>query len=89
MILTKQTTVVWLSKDDMGGNNDLNQERSNQLSIMVKNNLTDGVVSKNDAANTVSIKFIDTTSAQTWINFVETLAKEYDKTIISATITSL
>ena len=84
--LTKQTTIVWASKDDMGGNSHFNQERSNQLSIMVSDNLTDGNIAKNELANTAYIKFVDEASAESWISFVGNLAKEYNKTIISTEI---
>ena len=89
MYLTVQTTITWASANDQQANSLFNSTRANQLSIMVANNETDGVVLKSNTANSGSIKFIDTTSAQTWINFVETLATEYGKTIISTAITPL
>lgn len=89
MELTTQTTITWNSLDDMQGNVEMNQTRANQLQLMVKNNQTDGVVVKSNTANSGTIKFVDVPSAQTWINFVQNLAAEYNKNIISTSVTTL
>ena len=88
LTLTKRTIIVWASEEDMNGNTFYIQARANQLSGMIANNLTDGVGTKTDPA-TGSIKFIDDSSANSWISFVSNLASEYNKTIISTEITSV
>ena len=87
--LTKKTTIIWATLDDRSGNNQFNKIRSDELSSMVSNNLTDGNVIKDDAQISASIHFIDEVSAQTWISFVTTLAQEYNKNIVSTDITSI
>jgi len=89
MQLTTQTTITWNSLDDMQGNVYMNQTRANQLQAMVANNQTDGVVVKSNTANSGTIKFVDVESAQTWITFVQSLATEHNKNIVSTSVTTL
>jgi hypothetical protein len=87
--LTKKTTIIWATLDDMNGNTQFNIIRSDELKSMVSNNLTDGNVIRDDTQISGTIHFIDEVSAQTWISFVTTLAQEYNKTIVSAEITPI
>jgi len=89
MNLTTQSTIVWLTYDDMMDNISFRLARSNQLNIMISMSQTDGKANISNTTNTGILKFVDVESAQTWITFVQSLATEHNKNIVSTSVTIL
>lgn len=87
--LAYKTTVVWASLQDMVGGAEFAKERQDMINALRTFNVTDGVVSRNDANFSASISFVDESSARDWLNFITNLAIKYSKNIVSKTIEAI
>lgn len=85
MNLTVKTIIKWKSMDDMG-NPAIVKPRADKLAEMISQQKTDGVIDRNDANLTGTIKFIDNAAGQEWIDFVTELTKNNNITLASAQI---
>jgi hypothetical protein len=85
MNLTVKTIVKWNSMADMGNPN-IAFTRQDKILELKDLGKTDGVVERNDTELTGTLKFIDNTSAEEWINYITSLTTEKGIQLVSTQI---
>jgi hypothetical protein len=85
MNLTVKTIVKWNSMADMGNPN-IAFTRQDKILELKDLGKTDGIVDRNDAELTGTLKFIDNTSAEEWVNYITSLTTEKGIQLVSTQI---
>lgn len=86
MTTSATSHITWATVDDMQGNVKLNNQRKSLLLKMTQQGLTSGMVTHPDSL-TGSVDFVDTTSAEYYVNQIQTWAQISSCTITTCSIT--
>lgn len=83
--MTNKVIIEWVSPEEKTSGVEFNNERAAKFLQMGLNPNTDLVNEEDSATATVTFKNIEL--ANEWINFIQNLAKKYNKNILNITTT--